>query len=480
MKKEKGSITIFSLLSLLLVTATIFALLEGSRLQEMHQLAELQTENALESAFANYNSCLWENYRLLGANGNEMQEVIEQTAAGRAGEGTNFFRLKPEDISILGEAKITDGNGAVFIKSVSSYMKENFVYEAAKEVYSQYEAIKKLLESDQMNLSNITDALQEMNKASIEIVEPSVETRIKRDVDTQIDVRSLLEIAEDWKEMGILNLVLQDTENLSKAQHDFSTGLLKRNLEKGRNSVETTIDWMDRLLLQQYLMTYMSNFAEEKENRALSYEIEHLLGQKSSDIENLKVTANKLLAVREAANFLYLLSNSVCMAQAEAMATLFVGVTANPLLIQAVKIGLLTAWALAESILDVRAILEGKRIALLKSEESWTIALENLGEISKEFLMAKESKWGLDYEDYLGILLLMEQENSLAMNTMNLQEATIRQNYANDSFGIDTLITQANVKVRYSYKPIFPFLQVINADNRWEYNLSAEACYGYY
>jgi len=68
----------------------------------------------------------------------------------------------------------------------------------------------------------------------------------------------------------------------------------------------------------------------------------------------------------------------------------------------------------------------------------------------------------------------------LAMNTMNLQEATIRQNYADDSFGIDTLITQANVKVRYSYKPIFPFLQVINADNRWEYNLSAEACYEYY
>ena len=69
----------------------------------------------------------------------------------------------------------------------------------------------------------------------------------------------------------------------------------------------------------------------------------------------------------------------------------------------------------------------------------------------------------MHYEDYLGILLLMEQENSLAMNTMNLQEATIRQNYADDSFGIDTLITQTNVKVRYSYKPIFPFLQVINA-----------------
>lgn len=480
MKKEKGSITIFSLLSLLLVTATLFALLEGTRLQEMRRFAVLQTENALESAFANYNSCLWENYRLLGANGNEMQAVIEQTAAGCVGEGTNFFRLEAKDISIFGETRITDGNGAVFIKSVSSYMKENFVYEAAKEVYSQYEAIKQILESDQMNLSNITDALEEMDKTDRETVEPFAKTRIKRDVDAQIDVRSLLEIAEDWKEMGILNLVLQDTESISKAQHDFSTGLLNRNLEKGSDSVETTIDWKDRLLLQQYLMTYMSNFSEKKENRALSYEVEYLLGQKSSDIENLKVTANKLLAVREAANFLYLLSNTVCIAQAEAMAILLVGVTANPLLIQAVKIGLLTAWALAESILDVRAILEGKRIALLKSEESWTIALENLGEISKGFLMAKESKWGLDYEDYLGILLLLEQVNGLAMNSMNLQEATIRQNYADASFGMDTLIAQANVKVSYSYKPVFPFLQIINADNRWEYNLSADASYGYY
>ena len=196
--------------------------------------------------------------------------------------------------------------------------------------------------------------------------------------------------------------------------------------------------------------------------------------------QNLKATANRLLAVREAANFLYLLSNSACMTQAETLATLFVGVTANPLLIKVVKIGLLTAWAMAESILDVRAILAGKRIALLKSEESWTIALENLGEISKGFMMAKESDWGLAYEDYLGILLLLERDQTLAMRSMNLQEATIRQNYADDSFGMDTLIIQTKLKVRYSYEPVFPFLHAIDADDAWEYKVSAEANYGYY
>lgn len=480
MKKEKGSITIFSLLSLLLVTATIFALLEGTRLQEVRRFALLQTENALESAFANYNSCLWHTYHLLGADGNEMYEVIEETAGARKGEGTNFLRLVPDDITLIEEVRITDDEGTVFITSVASYMKENFVYETAKEVYSQYESIKHILESNQMDSSDIADALEEIDESAIEETALSGRTRVKRDVDAQVDVRSLLEMAKQWKDMGILSLVLQDTEGLSKAEQDFRTGLLNRNLEEGIFSAKNTIGWTERLLLQQYLMTYMSNFAEEKENRALSYEVEYLLGQNSSDIENLKATANKLLAVREAANFLYLLSNSACMAQAEALATLFAGATANPILIKVVQIGLLTAWAMAESILDVRSLLAGKRVALLKSEESWTIALENLGEISKGFRMAKESRWGLAYEDYLGILLLMEGEQELAMHSMNLQEATIRQNYADESFNMDSLITQARVTVRYSYKAVFPFLHVINADDAWEYTATAEANYGYY
>ena len=42
MKREKGSITLFSLISLLLITAALFALLEGTRLQEMYRFADLQ------------------------------------------------------------------------------------------------------------------------------------------------------------------------------------------------------------------------------------------------------------------------------------------------------------------------------------------------------------------------------------------------------------------------------------------------------
>ena len=266
----------------------------------------------------------------------------------------------------------------------------------------------------------------------------------------------------------------------AQSQPDFSNSLLKRDRNEGTNLEQEPINWQERVLFQQYLLTYMSYFQGEKEGRALSYELEYLIGEKSSDIENLKAVATKLLAIREAVNFIYLLSNPVKMAQAESVATLIAGASLNTVLIEAVKVGILTAWALAESILDVRALLSGKRIPLLKSDETWTTELAKLSEIMEGYPMAKESTWGLNYENYLGVLLLMEKEEEVAMRAMNAQEATVRMTYEDDAFGIDTLLVNTKVKIAYSYKPVFPFLQVIDAENQWEPRVWGRKSYGYY
>ena len=467
MQKEKGSITIFSLLSLLLITAFLFGLLEGTRLQEMRRFAILQTENSLVSVFANYNTCLWKMYHLLGTNQNDMYATLEKATDGRNGKGTNFLCMAPTEILITGETRITDGEGLVFISSVADYMKDNLVYETVKEVYSQYEAIKDILEKNQMDLSNITDAL---------IMQESVKKTRTRSQDMWV----LLEAAERWRKMGVLQLVIQDTETLSKQHHDFSNGLCKRNILSGRNSVDYTPSWTDRILLQQYLMTYLSSYTQESNNRALIYELEYLIGRKSSDIENLKISASKILAIREAANFLYLMSSPEHVGQAEAMALLLVGAVANPIFVEVVKLGLLTSWAMAESILDVRALLKGKRIPLLKGKMNWTTELKNISAISESFSMAKESAVGLNYKDYLGLLLLFEEEKELAMYSMNLQEATIRQNNTDVCFGLDMLLTEVSVAITYTYEPVFPFLRVIDAEERWERRIDTNAKYGYY
>ncbi|MBQ8518852.1 MAG: hypothetical protein IJ455_04485 [Agathobacter sp.] len=478
MKREKGSITIFSLISLLLITAALFAMLEGTRFQELQRFAKLQTKAALESVFANYNTCLWEKYHLLGTNETLMGEQVEKAADGRTGRGTNFLRLNTEKIATKSYTLITDGEGRVFIGSVAGYMRDNLLYETAKELYSQYDAIKHLMDSNQMDLSDIGTALKEIENTDVPSRTNSFETTATKEA--AVDVEAILEAAKNWQKLGILELVIKDTEKLSNAEQDFSDGLLERTLKTGKNYVDTSIGWQERILLQQYLLTYLSSFQNVQEGRALAYELEYLIGQKPSDIENLKVVATRLLTIREAANFLYLLSNPEKMAQAEAAATLIAGASLNPVLLEVVKIGILTAWALAESILDVRALLAGKRIALLKSEETWTSELFNMSEITNGFGMAKESSWGLNYENYLGVLLLLENEQTLAMRTMSVQEATIRKTYQDVSFQMDLLLTQASVQISYSYQPVFPFLRMIDAEERWKYAVSATANYGYY
>lgn len=478
--KNRGSITIFSMISLLLITAALFALLEGTRLQEIRRFSKLQTENALESVFANYNLTLWESYHLLSADANAMEEILQESANGRTGEGgLNLLSFQVKNCEIEEYTLLTDGQGTVFIKSVSTYMKENLLYETAKEIYNQYESIKNLLNTSEVDWSNVDEALKEIESVEESTAPVSVGTSGQKEEVVQTDVKALLEAVKKWKENGILELVIEDTSKLSTAKCDFSNDLFTRQLKTGRGYVQEEVDWLDRILLQQYLLTYMSNYRDTQSGRALSYEAEYLLGGKSSDKENLQTVTAKLLAIREAANFLYLVSDPIKSQQAATMATMLGGPSLNPAIIEVIKIGLLTAWAFAESILDVRALLEGKKIPLLKSEETWTVELENIGSLTQEFTSAKESTWGIDYETYLGILLLFEEDESLAMHAMNAQEATIRK-AGNPSFEMDRCITQASARVCYSYKPVFPFLQVLDAEQRWKYEILTYFNYGYY
>ena len=475
MKRGKGSITIFSVLSLLIITSTLFALLEGCRLLEVRRFADLQAETALEAAFANYNTCLWREYHLLATDVSQMESVMNTVAPGRNGDGVNMLSMGLDKIKIERTKRLTDGEGIVFVESVSSYMQENLLYESLKELYNQYEAIKNIMDSSEMDLGNIQEAIEGLESADAEAEQKSVGT-----AGTKIDVKTILEEVKSWQEKGVLELVLKDTKSVSESEVDFGQSLMRRRLEKGTMQVSESVDWKDRILLQQYLLSYLSNYMECVPERALSYELEYLVSQKTSDVANLKAVVGKLLAIREAANFLCLVSNPDKVAKAEVMATVCLGASLNPALIQVIKIGLLTAWAFVESVLDVRALLAGKRIPFMKSEENWTTNLENMVALMSEFAMAKESAYGVTYQDYLGILLLFEQEQKLAMRAMSLQEETIRKVYGDRNFRLDRMITQAEASIVYRYTLVFPFLQVVKVKDKFGKYIIGKANYGYY
>lgn len=475
-ERYQGSITIFSLLSMLLVAATLLSLLEGARFWEIKRLSDLQTRLAVESMFANYSTELWGEYRLLACNQGEMEEILIRHANGRYAsdeDSLNALLFQVREVDICSYTLLTDGEGAAYVAAVSSYMQDNLLYETAKELYSRYEAVEKLQESTELDLSDIDDALESMEEESQE------SSHRARHISRTGDTENPLEAIQSLMGAGLMELVIEDTDKVSKTTLDMEQAVSKRQLDRGKNPTYAESGWWEKILLQQYVLTYMSNFCDFKENHFLDYEVEYLIGGKSSDKENMKIVISQLLFIREIANFLYLTTDVSKVSAAEGLALTLVGLSANPILIETVKVGLLTAWAFAESVLDVRALLQGKRIPLLKSEESWTLEIENIASIGEGYSSAKNSKWGLTYKEYLGILLLFQEENTIAMRAMDVQEATIRQKGENPDFKMDQLIVKCFAEITYDYAPLFYALEEIIPEKGWKYETSSRVEYGY-
>ena len=465
-KMHKGGITVFTVLSLSLVVGCLLALLEGTRSYELKHMASLKSQAAIESSFARYNSGLWEKYRLLGNNIDQIKSIAEQCAGSgyvEKGLGTNFLMLKLKDVELLEYTLLTDGEGAAYINAVSAYMEENILFETAKTIYNQYEAIKDLIENHSSDGTEIESAIK-----SLEEVEKKARGGTQR---------SPLETIQKLQKTQLLELVVENTDALSSLEYDLDEAVSYRELKEGKKSCIEENDWLDRVFLQQYLLTYLTDYTNQISNRGLNYELEYLIGGKNNDIENLREVVNQLLLIREAANLAYLFSDVEKCQVAETLAWALAGATANAAIVEVVKIGLLVAWAFGESVLDVRALLLDYKIPIIKSKETWTLGIESLDQIGSQYLVAKDCKNGISYKTYLGVLLLFQREKELAGRAMDIQEIALLKE--DGSVRFDQLVVRAKMRIVYECAPIFYVFGEESSQEQLR-QIVMEKTYGYY
>ena len=193
----------------------------------------------------------------------------------------------------------------------------------------------------------------------------------------------------------------------------------------GSDTVKNT--WYDRAGMNCYLAEYMGNLRQPAEKGELCYELEYILAGKQNDAENIKSTFNKLVLIREMANLTYLLSDVNKVKKVSEMAAILGGASANPAVAGAVELGILTAWAYAESILDVRTLVNGGKIAIVKSPAQWTCEAEAIAEITSGYQMAKECSNGITYEQYLESMLFAVSEKEIAFRAMELMERSLQK-----------------------------------------------------
>ena len=133
------------------------------------------------------------------------------------------------------------------------------------------------------------------------------------------------------------------------------------------------------------------------------------------------------------------------MAQAEALALVLALLALNPELQEVLKIAILFAWAYLESVLDVRALMKGQRVPLMKTADTWKTSVQGI--LSPSSQQAEDNgKGGFSYDDYLRVLLYLESAGTKNLRLMDVMEMDIRKTSGNAGFRMDACIDAFHVQ----------------------------------
>ncbi len=128
-------------------------------------------------------------------------------------------------------------------------------------------------------------------------------------------------------------------------------------------------------------MDHFDMAVEGDKTGALDYELEYILAGKESDRENMGAVADRLVLLRFVPNYAHLQSSAKKKGEARALAGTLCSLLAVPAVTEAAAQAILLAWAFGESVVDVRTLLKGNKVPLVKSEESWQLSLSGLMEL---------------------------------------------------------------------------------------------------
>ena len=98
--------------------------------------------------------------------------------------------------------------------------------------------------------------------------------------------------------------------------------------------------------------------------------------------------------------------------------------------------------------MDLRALLKGSKVPLVKTEESWQLSLANLMKLggTEDPGDGKDGKTGLDYRAYLRILLLLESKEDLSIRALDLIEENLKAEHGLTFFRADQCISRLEME----------------------------------
>lgn len=493
---KKGSVTVFLALMLSLLLSLVCASIESVRMAAARTQILGSLDIGLYSLFGQYDRELLKEYDLFFLDGScgggtlkmsriydNMEEYMKPVLK------QNSQKLSISQGGFTGYRLATDEEGEVFYHQVVTYMKKTLGSQGVQLLLNKMrdreeqtrEAEQRGQQAEQGNsiesyenemqsaAQKSQDAKEEAEKNAsgegehLESQPPGEHTE-----GTTEKVVNPISVIKRIRKMGILELVLPPGKGASEKTVERGGLASQRTLQRGMplfGSLEKDNSYASGILYQQYLMDKLGNY-QKPSLAGLSYQVEYILGGKNSDLENLKSVARKLLLIREGVNFAHLLSDPVKRAEAEALALAIASGFLIPPAAAIIEGALLLCWAFGESILDVRELFDGGKVALVKSQGDWQLSLENLPRLLEGLdTVRRGNEKGLSYEDYLQVLLLTKGKEEKLKRGMDMVELCIRAK-GRPNFLLDSCIVAIEASVD------------VKANKRKTFTVTKQYCYG--
>ncbi|HKM34272.1 MAG TPA: DUF5702 domain-containing protein [Lachnospiraceae bacterium] len=460
-----GYLTVYLSLILTVMISLCLTLILGVRENTRRMQIECVTDIGMNNILAEYHRELFKQYGLFFIDTSYGSDVASYEETGRhlkhyvqmnlEGDDIllssllyrDLLKLKVNKVGILDVSVASDEEGEVLRRQAVDVIKQKSGVSYVQEVQNWYTIVQtyKLTERD---------VFQEQKEARTKLESWNgtivMDNGMKKEVQVAVPGAN---ITSFW-EAGVLSLVVDDIATLSNQSVDLNSYISERTILPGTGIPESIVfedNWVDQLLFHEYVLCYTGRYDQQKDHSLLKYQTEYILTGKNNDLQNLKSIVYKLLALRAAANMIYLTNDAEKMKLTELAAQLLASLILLPQTAPLFQTVLVLTWAMAESLYDVTQLFHGNRIPLMKTKYSWHYSLEEILSLNG-MVIQKNPKSGLCYSDYLRILLCLQKKETTTFRLMNIMEMDIRQTKGNSFFRMDGCIDSIRAVIEFAGK----------------------------
>lgn len=468
-KEQNGYITLYLSMTLGVMLTFVFLLLETVREETIRMETEMAMDISLYSVFGEFHRELLEQYDLFfidtsyGEGEPEISRCEEhlqyymnknfqkEGMAGRK-ETRDLTKLSCDNAMLECYMYASDKKGQVLKSQIIDYMQNKVGIETIEKMWSGFKSLKK----EKISSWDISGKWDETEKNLNHLVREKRREILRENPKAKIPVglENPADHVKEIKSQGILSTVLPTGKEISAMEIIPENYISHRQLNQGIGTLNTEVTMLDKAtedyLFWEYLMEKCGSYNQRKEKSVLKYQVEYLLFGHPADLDNLEAVAEKILHIREAVNFMYLISNAKKMEEADGLAWLVSLVLFSPEIKDAVKSTIVFAWCYAESVKDVRILLDGNKVPVLKSDQTWNTPLSKLLMFTSFLDEYEIDKEGVRYEDYLRFFLSLNSETEILYRFMDLCEMDIRITQGNSYFQMDGCISAVKAKVNVS------------------------------